>query len=110
MAMTASGDDHRLTGLLLFGGAALVFALMIAMPWAKREMALRLCDDAIREQLKAPSTYDRIEYLELGDDDDRSYWITYDAQNAFGVPLRSKGSCRLNTDRTAASWSQLTRP
>lgn len=67
---------------------------------------LRTCDEIIKTRLMAPSTYRRIDsgsfYSEQG-----VYLITYEAVNAFGVPLRSKGLCGLNGDRSSGKWTKL---
>lgn len=64
---------------------------------------LRLCDEAIKNQLKAPATYNRINspgyYSTI-------YDITYDAQNAFGVPLRSHGWCEFDKSHEHATWTE----
>jgi hypothetical protein len=59
---------------------------------------LRQCDEAIKAQLKAPATYRRIS----GDGSYGIFNITYDAENSFGVPIRSKGMCFVNDGK--ASW------
>ena len=53
------------------------------------EPGLGACEDAIKETLKAPATYQRVEVEGSSGD----YTITYDAENSFGVPLRGTGSC-----------------
>jgi hypothetical protein len=61
----------------------------------------RLCDEAIKETLKAPSTYRRITFSHVVE---RSYNVQYDASNSFGVPLRGHGSCEIDEARTSAKW------
>jgi hypothetical protein len=58
---------------------------------------LAACDEAIKETLKAPSTYKRIESYSIEGQYSSSYVITYDAQNSFGVPLRGKAHAKLAT-------------
>ena len=50
---------------------------------------LKACDEAIQATLKAPSTYKRIAAKGSG----IVFAISYDAENSFGVPLRSEGNC-----------------
>lgn len=84
-----------LVGLALLGSAIWYFS--------STQRGLRLCDGAIQAQLKAPSTYNRVDYRAYGSDPSIS--ITYEAENAFGVPLRSTGLCNLNADMTGATWT-----
>jgi hypothetical protein len=74
---------------------------------AREREGWRLCDEAIQTTLKAPSTYRRIDGPDTFVTGTELYRITYDAQNSFGVALRSQGFCRVNEDRTAASWTEL---
>ena len=62
-------------------------------------MDLRKCDEALQEKLKAPSTYQRISVQEAWQKEAPKYTITYEAQNAFGVPLRGEAICYLDTAR-----------
>jgi hypothetical protein len=64
---------------------------------------LAKCDDALKVQLKAPSTYRRISVAEEYQAEKPRYTITYDAENTFGAPLRSQGLCYLSTDRKTVS-------
>ena len=57
------------------------------------------CDDAIKAQLIAPATYERIASSGIGN----MHSITYDADNAFGVPIRASGNCWIEGD--TATWS-----
>lgn len=87
-------------GMLLVTAALL--ALFVAYP---RYRALAICDEAIQAELKAPATYVRVK---------PSFWeadvgvgsipMSYDAQNSFGVPVRSSGRCLLSYDRSSATW------
>ena len=65
------------------------------------ELAWRYCQDAVRNQLKAPSTarfpgYDAVDGLMVrGQDGTVAYQITsyVDAQNSFGAMIRTKFDC-----------------
>ena len=59
---------------------------------------LSACEDAIKETLKAPATYQRVKV----EGSSPLYTITYDAENSFGVPLRGSGFCNVNGAQ--ASW------
>lgn len=65
---------------------------------------LRLCDEAIMATLKAPATYRRIEAPTFRR---TSYRIVYDAENSFGVPLRSTGYCSIHENGGRADWIEL---
>lgn len=78
---------------LLIGG--LIFLIV-------RDPGLSLCDEAIKAQLKAPSTYERIS----ASGPRGSYRIEYDAANSFGVPLRGQGYCTVKDGH--ATWLDLT--
>lgn len=68
---------------------------------------LNLCDAAIMAKLKAPATYRRINAPDGYSASNFTYRITYDAENSFGVPLRSAGYCTVNSRRTAADWAEM---
>lgn len=86
-----------------------VLALVLLSPFLFYQFIhhgrLATCDDAIRRTLKAPSTYRRID----ASDDGNLIEIEYDAENLFGVPLRSKGTCLLDGNG-AASWPEAPAP
>jgi hypothetical protein len=111
LAQTAGEPRAKMVWLfpvLMLGiPAAMIGAayLLAALP-ERRDMAL--CDEAIKATLKAPSTYRRIEgpgtfRVASGS----SYMVEYDAANGFGVPIRGKGACKVNADRTSASWVEF---
>lgn len=66
--------------------------LWLALSWPKIA-ELHRCDDAIREQLKAPATYRRISPSVWEVANSYVSKIEYDAQNSFGVPIRGRGVC-----------------
>lgn len=89
-------------GLLAFLSLA-GFGLFYYSPVQKR---LRLCDQAIRADLKAPATYDRVS----GSQDygqTTMFSITYDAENSFGVPIRSSARCSISLDGASATWTAM---
>lgn len=57
--------------------------------------SVRACEDIIKEGLKAPSTYKRIraDASTLPDQMKVNVTIEYDAENDFGVALRSTAFC-----------------
>jgi len=75
--------------------------LLATVPLARD---LHLCDEAIKAQLKAPTTYKRVKAPDTYSNSTTFYSIEYDAANGFGVPLRGKGSCQVNGARTSATW------
>ncbi len=91
---------------LQWGAWVLIPAMIAALAWyfTGTQRSLRLCDDAIQAQLKAPSTYSRVSHNDFGGS--TMIKIIYDAENSFGVPLRSEGYCNLDDERTAASWRE----
>lgn len=79
------------------------FTLFYFSPVQKR---LRLCDQAIRADLKAPATYDRVSgSLDYGQA--TIFSITYDAENSFGVPIRSSAKCSVSLDGASATWTAM---
>lgn len=64
---------------------------------------LKLCEDEIKSNLKAPSTYKRISVNNM----ESLISIEYDADNSFGVPLRKKGMCRID-EGGEVSWLEYT--
>ena len=59
------------------------------------DRAVQLCDDEIKAQLKAPSTYKRISADKSQTYGGTIVTVEYEAQNSFGVPLREKHSCSI---------------
>lgn len=80
---------------LVIGLPILAFLAIMILPG---RMHLSECEDAIKAQLKAPSTYERVDYQQAGP----LLMIQYDAQNSFGVPLRGSGVC--NTSGSTVEW------
>lgn len=72
----------------IVGLAVIVGGFWLVTSWPTIT-GLRKCDTAIQDKLKAPSTYKRIDYISLRD----GFLITYEADNALGVPIRGKGTC-----------------
>jgi hypothetical protein len=85
--------------IAVFGAVAAALLLTVLSPESRD---LRRCDGAIQATLVAPSTYRRIGAEALFNS--RLYRVTYDAENAFGVPLRSSGECSLLSG--VAVWSE----
>lgn len=85
---------------VLIGGAVL-FAIVPYLTSRSDSDELEACDLAIQARLKAPATYERIS----ASGSEGTFYITYDAQNAFGVPLRSFGSCEVTGG--VARWTEI---
>lgn len=77
-----------LLAIVLAGGSLLLHEQWPAISGGRK------CDAAIKEQLKAPATYERVNQLALSSDGS-SFLITYQAQNDYGVPLRRKVQCEI---------------
>jgi len=60
------------------------------------------CEAAIKADLVAPSTYERIE---VGYCSDTLGTVSYDAKNRAGVPLRKKATC--SRDTSSDKWQYL---
>ncbi len=91
-----------LGSLLALGVVFVIYLLGLAAPFSIFGGKLGACEDAIKEHLKAPATYERIDYTDYR----QSLRITYEAQNSFGVPLRSSGYCRIDEVTGTATWIQ----
>jgi hypothetical protein len=65
------------------------------------------CDEAIKETLKAPSTYKRIDGPNTYQSSPQHFTISYDADNPYGVPIRGKGFCDIDPASGKATWSEL---
>jgi hypothetical protein len=76
--------------VIILGGMAI---FLIGAPSRR----FTVCDEAIKDTLKAPSTYRRIDgpnTHEIGMLDGTDHFmIAFDAQNSFGVPIRHRASC-----------------
>lgn len=82
-------DDRR-----IFAWLALLLGLAVAgyYLFSPSERAKRLCDDAIRAEIRTPASYDRIDAFVS----DGYVSITYDAQNGYGAVVRGRGRCSLD--------------
>ena len=78
-------------------------ALFWLVPTALAEDPVDKCDVAIQSGLAAPATYERISASASGSGD--RYLVTYESQNAFGVPLRKWGECDLSV--YPAKWIEF---
>lgn len=87
-------------------GCALGAGLLWHFYFSPLPSDLRRCDEIIREDLKAPATYRRVKgsdfHSEAG-----SYFLTYEAENSFGVPLRSRAICNINRHGPGGTWADL---
>lgn len=65
------------------------------------EMAARACETFITDGLRSPSTYKRIEVANPPHEAGKSFRyvsVTYDADNAFGTPVRGGQVCAFKVD------------
>lgn len=73
--------------------------------------AIRVCEKIVTDQLRSPSTYGRISVMTedaVQGRGVRSIFITYDAANAFGTPVRGAQQCAFEVDpETGAFPSEL---
>jgi len=76
-------------------------------PLARDFMAYDACKDAVKEQLKAPSTADfqgstDVDYRTTGGENITILgWV--DAQNSFGAKLRSNFTCSMDVSKDGAA-------
>lgn len=113
-ALSEDKSEAAVEGAPLWTIAATVIVL-IAVPvglWASTyssplEKHLAACDAAIQSTLKAPATYKRLESPNsFTSGGPHMYQLTYEAQNLFGVPLRSSGYCTVDGTTGLATWLQ----
>jgi len=63
------------------------------------DAAIKACEVFVKERLRSPSTYQRIEassFIEVGGEHGWAS-IQYDAANAYGTPIRNQQTCRFAT-------------
>lgn len=87
-------DFNPMLGIAIV--AALAAALIGMFYFSPEQRALRACEDVLKDKLKAPATYHRVDYLSSSDG--RSVSITYDAENSFGAPIRGVYFCSLDAN------------
>lgn len=64
------------------------------------ESAVKVCEAFIQDRLKAPATYSRVELtveMKQAGQPTRDVFISYDAANAYGTPIRSIERCTFDT-------------
>lgn len=94
--------------MIVAGVASLVLGIVAgAIYYWPENVVLRRCDNAIMAQLKAPATYNRISSTGTMVDGRGLYEITYDAENSFGVPLRSHGWCSVDWPHDKVTWDEI---
>jgi hypothetical protein len=58
--------------------------------------AINVCEGELMKTLRSPSTYQRVEAVASAPWEDSKFWkvsISYDADNAFGTPVRGSYFC-----------------
>lgn len=85
---------------------ALIAAIIVvwqlrSMPSPFADDPVDKCDAAIKARLVAPSTYERVSST----GSEGQVYVTYQAQNALGVPLRNMGICDLAS--RPVSWTEI---
>lgn len=98
MAQDIEGQKESWLVPIAFGAGLCALG---GLGWYLTQSPLWSCDKAIMETLKAPSTYRRVESSGTAG----FYSIEYDAENSFGVPLRNKGYCSIDSSG-AATWRE----
>lgn len=101
----AAADSGRIAMWLV---VAIVAGISVPSLWnllkpAERDLGLEACEREIKATLRAPSTYQRVSATS-----GPQYFIEYDAQNGFGVPMRGSGMCDASTPSLAA-WTEFPR-
>lgn len=81
-----------------------MFAIVITSSCAREDKGLAACERVIQDGLAAPSTYQRVSVDGEAATGLGSVKITYDAQNAMGVPIRAAGTCYVVDGK--ASWHE----
>lgn len=69
---------------------------------------IKLCEDVAKEKLRSPSTYKNVETDSSPMKSLNQWWviIDYDADNAFGTPIRAKAICKYRMIDGAADTAQ----
>lgn len=65
------------------------------------------CEDAIKNTLKSPSSYKRVEAKTVGSSSDATSLIEikYDAANTYGTLIRGSGTCFYDKASNSVRWS-----
>lgn len=88
--------------------SAILIATGAIYVWSYRtDPILQRCDQAIQDKLRAPATFRRISYSGQMISGRGFYEITYDAENSFGVPLRSHGWCDVDWPHDKVTWNEM---
>lgn len=110
MAQQQSPDEHSgLASKIILGAAAVSLAGLVAVIafditpaegfglFERRTFFAKKCLHVLKETLRSPSTLDVLEVSEYGatdtNPDPQRVYITYDAANAYGAPVRSLAYC-----------------
>lgn len=95
-------DRKEITGMIaVFLVAGILLFVLLRWPvWSE----LSRCDAAIKDQLKAPATYNRVSPTWWNATSSVTH-IEYDAQNGFGVPVRGRGTCIAG--ESSATWLEM---
>lgn len=95
-------DDKVKQSWVQLGKLLIALTLMVAVGsasawyfWPERR-ALELCDRAIQKKLIAPVTYHRVRGEKVMDIGLGQYQVTFDAENAFGAPVRRNTDCSVH--------------
>ncbi|ADD41568.1 hypothetical protein [Stackebrandtia nassauensis] len=101
-----------LLSITLLGGVALALVLAEDKPKPRsvEDQAIDMCQDAVLQSLKAPSTADFVgEPIAFSDGGEVApvYTVTgeVDAENSFGAMLRNLYTCDIQTSNDRDSWT-----
>jgi len=100
-------NDKWWVAVLCTGAILIVTGAVYLSSYWNGDAVLRRCDEAIQSKLKAPATFHRINYSGTMVDGRGLYEITYDAENSFGVPLRSHGWCSVDWPHDKVTWDEI---
>lgn len=109
------GESPKRKGLGCIGLVALVIGLPVACTiasmnggsddWEPTAFEARtVCEEWVKEKLKAPSTAKFQDGSESGTAAGFTITGTVDAQNSFGAALRSSWSCEIRYDEASEEW------
>lgn len=97
MSIEAYRAETRRAGHRVLMGVILITVLAVAAVWMLRDSrpdTVLACEGIVQDNLTAPATYRHIKTERYGADSTlESVYITFEAQNRMGVPLRGTSHC-----------------
>lgn len=78
-----------MVGKIVLSAAFVAIVVVPGFMFLDRQSRISQCEDAIKRQLRAPASFERVDFERNG----LKMRMVFDAANGFGAPLRGRAYC-----------------